>query len=121
MGNPRLVDLCSQLHAMVAMKAMKAGNAALSKGGIADALSTKTGLKKKECSNILTTLAEVGASEVKKNGKFTVPGVCFIKPRLKPATQAGNKVMFGKTVTVSAMKARTIVKARPASALKLVV
>merc|ERR1712176_1570830 len=100
---------------------MKAGNAALSKGGIADALSTKTGLKKKECSNILTTLAEVGALEVKKNGKFTVPGVCFIKTRLKPATKAGKKMMFVQEVMVKAMKAKTVVKARPASALKNVV
>merc|ERR1712007_302112 len=105
-------------QAMVAMKAMKAGNLALSKGGIADALSAKTGLKRKDCYKSLNTLAEVGASEVKKNGKFTVPGVCFIKTRLKPATQAGKREMFGKTVMVQAMKARTIVKARPASALK---
>merc|ERR1712107_913912 len=119
MGSCRLFH--NQLQAMVAMKAMKAGNSALSKGGIADALSAKTGLKKKDCSNVLTTLAEVGASEVKKNGKFTVPGVCFIKTRLKPATKAGKKEMFGKTVMVKAMKARTIVKARPASALKQVV
>merc|ERR1712222_1232 len=109
----------------VAMKAMKAAAGksgfALSKGGIADALSTKTGLKKKDCSNILSILAEVGASEVKKNGKFTVPGLCFIKTRVKPATKAGKKEMFGQTVMVKAMKARTVVKARPASALKQVV
>merc|ERR1711920_404871 len=108
---------------MVAMKAMKAasGNKALSKGGIADVLSAKTGLKRKECTNILNTLAELGATEVKNNGKFTVPGVCFIKTRLKPATKAGKKEMFGQTVMVKAMKARTVVKARPASALKNVV
>merc|ERR1712228_740871 len=106
---------------MGAMKAMKAGKTALNKGGIAEALSTKTGLKKKDCSNILNTLAEVGATEVKKNGKFTVPGLCFIKTRLKPATKAGKKEMFGQTVMVKAMKARMVVKARPASALKQVV
>ena len=78
---------------MVAMKAMKAaaGKTALSKGGIADALSAKTGLKRKECTNILNALAEVGATELTKNGKFTVPGLCFIKTRLKPATKVGNK------------------------------
>merc|ERR1712228_308295 len=97
------------------------GNTALSKGGIADALSAKTGLKRKECTNTLNALAELGSTEVKKNGKFTVPGVCFIKTRLKPATKAGKKEMFGKTVMVKAMKARTVVKARPASALKNVV
>merc|ERR1712060_543756 len=106
---------------MVAMKAMKAGQTALSKGGIADVLSTKTSLKKKDCSNILSALAEIGSSEVKKNGKFTVPGLCFIKTRLKPATKAGKKEMFGQTVMVKAMKARTVVKSRPASALKQVV
>merc|ERR1712083_1002357 len=107
---------------MVAMKAMKAASGkALSKGGIADALSTKTGLKRKQCSDILNSLAEVGATEVKKNGKFTLPGLCFIKTRLKPATKAGKKEMFGQTVMVKEMKARTVVKARPASALKNVV
>merc|ERR1712007_359529 len=100
---------------------MKAGGLAMSKSGIADALSAKSGLKKKECSDVLTALAEVGASEVKKNGKFTLPGVCFIKTRLKPATQAGKKEMFGQSVMVKALKARTVVKARPASALKQVV
>merc|ERR1711877_37595 len=104
-------------QAMVAMKASKA----LSKGGIADALSAKTGLKRKQCTNILNALADVGATEVKKNGKFTVPALCFIKTRLKPATQAGKREMFGQTVMVKAMKARMLVKARPASALKNVV
>merc|ERR1712032_67770 len=103
-----------------AMKAMK-GKAAMSKGGIADALSGKTGLKRKECSDVLTALAALGAAEVKKSGKFTLPGLCFIKTRLKPATKAGKKEMFGQTVMVKAMKARTVVKARPASALKNVV
>merc|ERR1712032_679567 len=103
-----------------AMKAMK-GKPALSKGGIADALAGKTGLKKTQCTAILNALAELGAAEVKKNGKFTLPGVCFIKTRLKPATPAGKKEMFGKTVMVKAMKAKTVVKARPASALKAVV
>merc|ERR1711948_15895 len=98
-----------------------AGKKALSTGGIADALSAKTGLKRKECTNILNTLADVGATEVKKNGKFTIPGLCFIKTRLKPATKAGKKEMFGQTVMVKAMKARMVVKARPASALKNVV
>merc|ERR1712183_519366 len=108
---------------LAAMKAMKAaaGSKALSKGGIADALSSQTGLKKRQCSNVLTALAGLGAEQVKKNGKFIVPGVCRIKPRVKPATKAGQKQMFGQTVMVKAMKARTVVKAFPTSALKNVV
>merc|ERR1712007_11698 len=109
-----------ELQAMVAMKASK-GKTAMSKSGIADAVSSKTGLKKSQCSGVLTALAELGAAEVKKNGKFTLPGLCFIKTRLKPATKAGKKMMFGQEVTVKAMKAKTVVKARPASALKNVV
>merc|ERR1712037_148684 len=111
------------LEAMVAMKAMKgaAGNKALTKGAMADALSSQTGLKRKQCTSIIDGLAGLGAEQVKKNGRFTVPGVCMIKTRLKPATKAGKKEMFGKTVVVKAMKARTVVKAFPVSALKKVV
>merc|ERR1712222_139032 len=105
---------------MVAMKAMKAaaGKKALSKGGIADALSSQTGLKRKDCVSALDAIASLGADEVKKHGKFTMPGLCLIKTRLKKATKAGKREMFGQTVVVKAMKARTIVKARPVSALK---
>merc|ERR1719229_2023582 len=103
--------------AMKAMKAMK-GAKTITKGGLAEALATSTELKKSDCSKGLTSLAEVVTKELKKTGKVTVPGICMIKTRVKPATKAGKREMFGKVVKVAAKPARTIVKAFPVAALK---
>merc|ERR1719420_2884364 len=107
------------MKSMKAMKAMK-GKAvkAMTKGGICDVLAGASGLKKAECSAILDALTELGTKEVKKTGKFVFPGLCMIKTRMKPATKAGKKEIFGKVVKVKAMKARKVVKAFAVSALK---
>merc|ERR1712099_73818 len=96
--------------------AMKA--VAMKKGALADALATATEVKKSQCSKILDTLATVATTEVKKVGKFTLPGLCMIKTRVKPATKAGKREIFGKMQIVKAKPARTIVKAFPVAALK---
>merc|ERR1739848_350016 len=102
-----------------AMKAMKAKSVkAMPKTGIADSLANSVGLKRSECAKALDALAKLGASEVKKNGKFTIPGLVMVKTKVKPATQAGTKMMFGQSVKVKAMKARTVVKALAVSAIK---
>merc|ERR1719269_454819 len=101
---------------MKAMKKKAVSN--LSKTGIAESLSGATELKKSECVKALSALAEIGTKEVKKSGKFVLPGLVMIKTKLKPATQAGKKQMFGQVVQVKAMKARTVVKAFAVSALK---
>merc|ERR1712188_167501 len=103
---------------MAAMKAMKAKQVSLSKGGIADAIATATETKKSECSKILDALASVGAAQVKSAGKFVIPGLCMIKTRKKPATKRGKRMMFGKEVVVAAKPARTVVKAFPVAAIK---
>merc|ERR1719492_421057 len=72
----------------------------MSKGALATELSEASGLKKGEISTILDTLAEIGTKEVKKNGKFTLPGLCMIKTRKKKATKGGKRMMFGKEVKV---------------------
>ena len=102
---------------MKAMKAMKAVKS-IGKGAIAEALATETGLKKSACSKLMGVLADVAQTQVKKVGKFVVPGVCMVKTRVKPATKAGKKLMFGKEVVVKAKPAKTIVKASPVAALK---
>ena len=99
------------------MKQAKAAVKSISKGGIADALAAETELKKSDCMKVLTSLANVAAQQV-KSGKFVVPGVCMIKTRQKPATKAGKREMFGKTVIVKAKPAKTVVKAFPVAALK---
>merc|ERR1712083_460478 len=98
--------------------AMKTPVKAMSKGALADALATQCELKKAACSKVLDTLASVATTEVKKTGVFTIPGVCRLKIRTKPATKAGKKEVFGKVVMVEAKPARKIVKAFPAAALK---
>merc|ERR1712205_198248 len=101
------------------MKSMKAGAAkAMTKGALLKAIATEHGLKTKACSNILNSLVTVATSEVKKSGVFTIPGVCRIKTRTKPATKACVKVMFGKETKVKAKPAKTVVKAFPVAALK---
>lgn len=103
---------------VAAMKVMKAKAVTLSKGGIADALASESGLKKKECSQLLDSFASLATAEVKKAGKFTIPGLCMIKTRMKPARKAGERVAFGKTIKVKAAPAKKIVKAFCVSALK---
>merc|ERR1712113_281334 len=97
-------------------KAMK-GVASISKTELCAALETKCSVKKSDCKKVLGSLAEVAAKEVKK-GKFTIPGIAMVKTRLKPATKAGKKEIFGKLVMVKAKPAKTIVKAFPMAALK---
>merc|ERR1719148_505540 len=97
-----------------AMKAVKS----MTKTGLADALATATELKKSDCAKVLTSLAEVVTKEVKKTGKVTIPGIAMIKTRVKPATKAGKREMFGKVVMVAAKPAKTVVKAFCVAAIK---
>merc|ERR1711870_31792 len=90
----------------------------ISKGSIAAELATGCELKKSVASKALDVLATVATRGVKKTGKFTIPGLCMLKLRTKPATKAGKKEIFGKVVMVKAKPARKIVKALPVKALK---
>merc|ERR1719356_731425 len=100
-----------------AMKAMK-GAVSITKGALAEAVATATELKKSECIKVLNSLAEIVPKELKKSGKVTLPGVCMVKTRVKPATKAGKREMFGKVVLVKAKPAKTVVKAYPVAAIK---
>merc|ERR1719367_2055135 len=91
---------------------------AMTKGALADALATGAEIKKSQSTKVLDKLAAVATAEVKKAGVFIIPGLCRIKTRVKPATKAGKREIFGKMQIVKAKPARTIVKAFPASALK---
>merc|ERR1712050_829235 len=94
------------------------GVKAMTKSGLAEALSATTEIKRKECAAVMGSLAEIATQQVKRVGKFVLPGVCMIKTRLKPATKAGKREVFGKVVMVKAKPARTVAKAFPVSALK---
>merc|ERR1712129_431698 len=115
MGEQCLCQICLDSMAPKAT-AMKA--AAMSKSAILEALATATETKRKGCKKVLESLVEVATKEVKKVGKFTLPGLCMIKTRTKPATKAGKREVFGKVVMVKAKPAKIVVKAFPVSALK---
>merc|ERR1712118_89166 len=102
-----------------AMKVMKAkAVTAMPKSGITDALASKTGLEKKAVSGVMGELVALATAEVKKTGKFTLPGLCMLKTRVRPARKAGTTTAFGKTIKVKARPAQKIVKAYCVAALK---
>merc|ERR1719198_1475498 len=101
-----------------AMKAMKSGSKAMTKGALTKAIATEHEMKQKVCSEVIDSFVAIATQEVKKNGLFTIPGLCRIKTRVKPATKAGVRVMFGKETKVKAKPAKTVVKAFRVAALK---
>merc|ERR1712000_176001 len=115
---PSLASLVSTAMApMKTMKAMKASKV-MTKGALVKTLAEQHELKTKVCSGLLESLATLATTEVKKTGIFTLPGLCRIKTRLKPATKAGVRVMFGQEMKVKAKPAKTVVKAFAVAALK---
>merc|ERR1719396_204182 len=104
--------------APAAMKSMKAGGKPMTKTALAQTIADGVEMKRKEVVAVLDSLHGVAASELKKAGKFTIPGVCMVKTRQKPATKAGKREVFGKVVMVKAKPAKTAVKAFCAAALK---
>ena len=100
----------------VAMKAVTVKS--ITKTAIADEIAAKTELKRKQCIAMLQCLSELATREVKKTGKFTIPGIAMLKTRRKPATKAGKREMFGEVKMVKAKPAKTIVKAFPVAAIK---
>merc|ERR1712079_839029 len=97
---------------------MGKGAAAMSKSALVNALIEGTEIKGSACKQLLDNLAAVATKEVKGTGKFTIPGLCMLKLKSKPATKAGKREVFGKVVMVKAKPARKIVKALPVKALK---
>ena len=62
----------------------------------------KTEMKKSEFGNIINSLTEIATQEVKSTGVCTIPGVCRIKWRMKPALKPKKRKVFGKVVIVKA-------------------
>merc|ERR1719291_106619 len=75
---------------MKAMKAMKASaGGKLTKTALAATLGEHIGVKSAVANKMLGEMVNIATTEVKKNGIFTLPGLCRIKTRVKPATKAG--------------------------------
>ena len=75
-------------------------------------------MKKSEFGKIINSLTEIATQEVKSTGVCTIPGVCRIKWRMKPALKPKKRKVFGKVVIVKARPARKVVKAFPVSAVE---
>merc|ERR1711972_521850 len=82
----------------------------MTKGALTTAIAEACEIKRTVAATALATLASVGTTEVKKSGKFVIPGLAMIK--------TGKREMFGKVVLVKAKPAKTVVKAFAAKALK---
>merc|ERR1712178_203064 len=119
MGASRsLCPASAAMAPMKSMKAMKSSSKVMTKGALVKTLAERHEMKTKVCSGLLESLATLATTEVKKTGIFTIPGLCRIKTRLKPATKAGVRMAFGQEIKVKAKPARTVVKAFPVAALK---
>jgi nucleoid DNA-binding protein len=109
--------------------APKAGDAskpttakAATKGEIYTKLADKTGLSKKQVSQVFESLTEMIGSELGKKGPglFVVPGLLKLKVVRKPATKAkqGINPFTKEPMVVKAKPARNVVKALPLKYLK---
>ncbi|GAC1471188.1 MAG: HU family DNA-binding protein [Isosphaeraceae bacterium] len=95
---------------------------AATKGEIYTSLAEKTGIGKKEVSNLFDALSEMISRELGKKGpgQFIVPGLLKLKVVRKPATKAkqGINPFTKEPMTIKAKPARNVVKAVPMKALK---
>merc|ERR1711937_594136 len=113
---PRCCD--SRLPSLPLNPVMAPKATVMSKGALTGSIAEACEIKKAEAKKMLETLASIATAEVKKNAVFKIPGLVTLKTRKKPATKAGKREIFGKTVMVKAKPAKTVVKAFPAKALK---
>merc|ERR1712139_294141 len=97
---------------------MGAMKKAATKGETIGALEAASGAGKKVVKAVLEALEGEAVKQLKKNGKFVLPGVTMIKLRHKAATKAGSRVIFGKMQKVKAKPAKTVVKCFAVKALK---
>merc|ERR1712060_944408 len=113
-----LSPICIMAPSPMKAKAMKAPVKAMTKSALAKSIAEEHEIKQGVAAKIISSLADIGTKEVTGTGKFTFPGLVMIKTRVKPATKACKKEVFGKMCDVKARPARTVVKAFPVSALK---
>lgn len=81
---------------------------------IINQLADKTGIKKAQAKELFNELANLAASEVKKNGEFTLPGF----GKLVKATRKAREGRNPATGDVIKIPAKTTVKFRLGKAMK---
>ncbi len=105
-----------------AAPAAAAGGKKLSKSQVIGTLAEKTGLSKKDVSNVFDALTEMTRKELGKKGPgvFQIPGLLKLRVVRKPATKSkqGVNPFTKEPMTIKAKPARNVVKAVPMKALK---
>lgn len=90
------------------------------KSEIYSTIADKTGLTKKDVAACFTELNDIMGKSLKKNGVFTLPGVCKMVVKKKPATKArkGINPFTKEEVMFKAKPASKTVRIRPLKGLK---
>ena len=86
----------------------------MTKSQFMEAIASKTGMSKKDMANIVTELAVMAYSEVKKNGEFVLPGFGKMV-KVRRAARMGRNPATGETISIPA---KTVVKFRLSKAAK---
>ena len=94
----------------------------LSKSALVQTLADKHSdkLTRKDVKGLLEAIAELGHTELKKNGIFVLPGLVRMVVVKKPATKErkGVNPFTGEPTVFKAKPARKVVRARPVKAAK---
>ena len=94
----------------------------LSKSALVQTLADKHSdkLTRKDVKRLLEAIAELGHTELKKNGIFVLPGLVRMVVVKKPATKErkGVNPFTGEPTVFKAKPARKVIKARPVKAAK---
>ncbi len=86
----------------------------MTKSQFMEALSSKSGMAKKDVVNFMNVLADMAYSEVKRNGEFILPGFGKLV-KMKRAARQGRNPATGATIQIPA---KTVVKFRLSKAAK---
>jgi len=94
----------------------------MTKSAVFNQIADTTGLKRKDVVAVYDALANIINGHIKKGaaGQFTLPGLCKIKVRRKPATKArkGINPFTGEPTVFKAKPATNVVKILPLKAMK---
>ena len=90
------------------------------KSEVFTAIADKTDLPKRQIAEVFDELEGVIKKSLKQNGSFTMPGLCKMTVKKKPATKArkGINPFTGEATTFKAKPASKTIRIRPLTNLK---
>jgi len=90
------------------------------KSEIFSTIAEKTDMTKKDVAAVFEQLEDVIEKSLKKHGVFTMPGLCKMTVKKKPATKArkGKNPFTGEEIMIKAKPASKTVRIRPLKNLK---